>query len=41
MGIDLGGRGVRRRRRRRRRKLPICVKAQVIDPFGAATLLPL
>ena len=32
----LGGGGVRRRRRRRRRKSPICVKAWVIDPFGAA-----
>ena len=32
----LGGGGVRRRRRRRRRKFPICVKAEVIDPFGAA-----
>ena len=36
----LGGGGVRkrirRRRRRRRRKSPICVKAKVIDPFGAA-----
>ena len=30
----------RRRRRRRRRKFPICVKAKVIDPFGAAALLP-
>ena len=26
----------RRRRRRRRRIFPICVKASVIDPFGAA-----
>ena len=31
-----GGRNRRRRRRRRRRKSPICVKAYVIDPFGAA-----
>ena len=30
-----------RRRRRRRRKFPICVKAKVIDRFGAAALLPL
>ena len=31
-GIQRGG----WRRRRRRRKFPICVKAKVIDPFGAA-----
>ena len=33
---DLRGGGRRRRRRRRRKKSPICVKAKVIDPFGAA-----
>ena len=37
---DLRGKGWRRKRRRKR-KFPICVKAQVIDPFGAAALLPL
>ena len=35
-----GGVRRRRRRRRRRRKFPICEKAKVIDPFGAAALLP-
>ena len=33
---DLRGGHRRRRRRRRRRKIPTCVKAYVIDPFGAA-----
>ena len=32
----LGFEGEGRRRRRRGRKSPICVKAWVIDPFGAA-----
>ena len=40
MGLEAGGGEMRRRRRRRRkrrrRKFPICVKAYVIDPFGAA-----
>ena len=38
LGLETGGGrtdGRRRRRRRRRRKFPICVKAMVIDPFGA------
>ena len=34
MGLEARGRGVRRRRRK---KFPICVKAYVIDPSGAAS----
>ena len=41
LGSKSEGRGGEEgRRRRRRKKAPICVKEQVINPFGAAALLP-